>query len=185
MREGSKSGQKVRQTRATWECARLVKEERASVTAHAALLTTPGVVPPRRKAECLGGECSRTRHFPLSPRLLSSLGRSESFSLKKRKKKKRKKKGNDPPFETNLSPYVFTIPAALHPHHPPNRRILRIIFRINPFETYRYQLINFKPWCNGASNRVNKYESNGGICRSSRMRKEARDDGGEARLATK
>lgn len=36
---------------ATWECARLVKEERASVTAHAALLTTPGVVPPRRKAE--------------------------------------------------------------------------------------------------------------------------------------
>lgn len=38
-------------TRATWECARLVKEERASVTAHAALLTTPGVVPPRRKAE--------------------------------------------------------------------------------------------------------------------------------------
>lgn len=81
MREGSKSGQKVRQTRATWECARLVKEERASVTAHAALLTTPGVVPPRRKAECLGGECSRTRHFPLSPRLLSSLGDDRNRSL--------------------------------------------------------------------------------------------------------
>lgn len=59
--------------------ARLLKEERASVTAHAALLTTPGVAPPRRKPR-LGGECSRTRHLPVS--LHFSLGRSETFSVK-------------------------------------------------------------------------------------------------------